>query len=97
MNRALATLDDVTQRVRELLAELLQVDVSEIDVNDAIVEGDDSDSLELDSLDALKFALVLADEYDLSEPSDLDIHKARTVGDVAAVVHTLASGQPQFT
>jgi acyl carrier protein len=86
------TLDDVTLRVREIIAELLQVDLSDVHSDAALLNTGASESLDLDSLDALKLALALVEEYGLAEPTELDIHEARTVGDAAVLVYRLACG-----
>jgi acyl carrier protein len=98
MTHTAATLDAVTLRIRELLAELLQTDPSTIHGGDSILGDKDSDGLGLDSLDVLKLALALADEFDLKEPTEIDWQTVNTVADAAALVHRLAAGsQPQFT
>lgn len=92
------SLDAVTQRLRELLAELLQTDPSTIQGGDSILGDESSDGLGLDSLDVLKLALALADEFDLTEPTEIDWQAVNTVADAAALVHRLAvRGQAQFT
>ncbi len=83
--------EGVTLRLRELLAALLEVDVSAIHEDDQILDSEDSTGLGLDSLDILKLALSLAEDYDLREPIEIDFRAVTTVRDAAVLVHRLAT------
>ena len=47
------------------------------------------DGLEIDSLDSLKLAMALADEYDLEPDTEFDYSRVQTVTEIAGYVQTL--------
>lgn len=68
-------------RVRELVAEVAGLDAEEVEEDDVLWE--EEGGLALDSLDALRLALLLAEEYGLEEPGEVEMEGIRTVRDVA--------------
>lgn len=86
--------DVVLARVKLILAELLNIQAGDIGDNDQLLEADgETPSLNLDSLDALKLALALAEEYSLRDPVDVDWSTVSTVRDVAGFVFRLLNPQ----
>ena len=80
----------VATRTRELLAEILCVDPQDIRDDVALFDADaDLDGLELDSLDSLKLAVALAEEYDLDPAVEIDYARVRTVREIAEYIYGL--------
>ncbi len=80
--------DDILARVKELVAELVDgVTPEEIDDDTPLfaVDGLD-DGLALDSLDSLKLAMALAEEYGLDDLAEIDVERVATVREMAAYV-----------
>jgi acyl carrier protein len=73
--------DDLLARVRELVAEVADLEVEEVGEDGVLWE--EEGGLALDSLDALRLALLLAEEYGLEEPGEIEMAGIRTVRDVA--------------
>lgn len=67
-------------RIRELLAEQLDIDAEKITMDSDIL-----DDFEADSLDVVDMVMSLEDEFGVEIP-DEDIEKFRTVGDVVRFV-----------
>lgn len=64
------------EKVKEIIAEQLNIDVSEIKP-----ESKFKDDLEADSLDLFELVMSLEEEYDIEIPSE-DLEKIVTVNDV---------------
>ena len=45
--------------------------------------------MEIDSLDSLKLAMALADDYDLDPDTEFDYSQVQTVTEIAGYVHDL--------
>ena len=91
------SLDATVIRVRELVAEIAGVDVGEVADDAPLFDTDhEGEGPALDSLDALKLALALAEEYGLDTDWEADMSGVRTVRDVAAYVQALIApgGEP---
>ena len=71
------------QKVQEMLAEALNVSVSEVGADAKIVED-----LGADSLDVVELLSRLEDEFGITIPDD-DVENLVTVGDVAAELEKL--------
>ena len=67
----------VFEKVAQILAEQLDVDVDEIKLTTDMV-----DDLGADSLDIVDLVMTLEDEFDIEIP-DEDVEGVRTVGDLA--------------
>lgn len=74
-------------RVRELVAEVAGLDATEVEEDDVLWE--EEGGLALDSLDALRLALALAEEFEIGEPWEVEMEGIRTVRDVAELVAQL--------
>lgn len=71
---------DTFERIRELLAEQLDIDEEKITMDSDILED-----FEADSLDVVDMVMTLEDEFGVEIP-DEDIENFRTVGDVVRFV-----------
>ncbi len=71
---------DTFERIRELLAEQLELDADSITMDSDIMEDFDADSL-----DVVDMIMALEDEYSIEIP-DEDVATFRTVGDVVRYV-----------
>ena len=71
---------DTFERIRELLAEQL-----ELDANDITMDSNIMDDFDADSLDVVDMIMALEDEYSIEVP-DEDVENFRTVGDVVRYV-----------
>ena len=71
---------DTFERIRELLAEQLELDADQITMDSDIMEDFDADSL-----DVVDMIMALEDEYEIEIP-DEDVENFRTVGDVVRYV-----------
>ena len=71
---------DTFERVRELLAEQLDIDEEKITMDSDILED-----FEADSLDVVDMVMTLEDEFGVEIP-DEDIENFHTVGDVVSYV-----------
>lgn len=71
---------DTFERIRELLAEQLELDADSITMDSDIMEDFDADSL-----DVVDMIMALEDEYSIEIP-DEDVETFRTVGDVVRYV-----------
>jgi acyl carrier protein len=78
----------IEPRIKEIVAENLGMDESEIKPESKFIED-----LGADSLDLLELVMVLEEEYNL-EIADSDAEKMLTVGDVVAYIqrHTVTPG-----
>ena len=70
----------IFEKIRDLLAEQLDVPADSI-----TPESDIIDDLEADSLTVLDMVMTLEDEFDIEIP-DEDVEKLRTVGSVVSYV-----------
>ncbi len=70
----------IFERIRDLLAEQLDIPADTI-----TPESDIIDDLEADSLTVLDMVMTLEDEFDIEIP-DEDVEKLRTVGNVVSYV-----------
>ena len=70
----------IFEKIRDLLAEQLDIPADSI-----TPESDIIDDLEADSLTVLDMVMTLADEFDIEIP-DEDVEKLRTVGSVVSYV-----------
>ncbi len=66
----------IFEKVQELLAEQLNCDPDEIQMDSELKE-----ELGADSLDAVELAMALEEEYDI-EMQDEDLDRFKTVGDI---------------
>ncbi len=71
---------DTFERIRELLAEQLDIDEEKITMDSDILED-----FEADSLDVVDMVMTLEDEFGVEIPDD-DIENFHTVGDVVRFV-----------
>ncbi len=63
-------------KMKEIIAEQLNVDISEIELT-----SDFKEDLEADSLDLFELVMALEEEYDVEIPSE-DLEKIATVEDI---------------
>lgn len=70
----------IFEKIRDLLAEQLDIPADSI-----TPESDIIDDLEADSLTVLDMVMMLEDEFDIEIP-DEDVEKLRTVGSVVSYV-----------
>ena len=70
----------IFEKIRDLLAEQLEIPADSI-----TPESDIIDDLEADSLTVLDMVMTLEDEFDIEIP-DEDVEKLRTVGSVVSYV-----------
>ena len=70
----------IFEKIRDLLAEQLDIPADSITPDSDII-----DDLEADSLTVLDMVMTLEDEFDLEIP-DEDVEKLRTVGSVVSYV-----------
>lgn len=70
----------IFEKIRDLLAEQLDISADSI-----TPESDIIDDLEADSLTVLDMVMTLEDEFDIEIP-DEDVEKLRTVGSVVSYV-----------
>lgn len=83
------SLEGITRRVKELLADLSgKVLPGDIPDNWPLFETP-VDGLEIDSLDSLKLALALVEEYGLDPEAEFDYSRVQTVTEIAGYVHGL--------
>lgn len=68
------------ERIQEIIADKLSIDVDEITLDSSFIED-----LNADSLDIVELIMTLEDELDLEIP-DEDVEKFVTVGDVVNYV-----------
>lgn len=68
------------EKVKEIIADQLGVDVEELSLESSFV-----DDLNSDSLDLVELLVALEEEYDISIP-DEDISSLQTVGDVVEYI-----------
>lgn len=71
---------DVFERIRELLAEQLEIEEDKITMDSDIL-----DDFEADSLDVVDMIMTLEDEFSVEIP-DEEVENLRTVGDVVRYV-----------
>ncbi len=71
---------DTFERIRELLAEQL-----ELDANDITLDSDIMEDFDADSLDVVDMVMALEDEYNIEVPDEA-VETFRTVGDVVRYV-----------
>ena len=70
----------IFEKIRDLLAEQLDVDPAKITMDSDIMSD-----FEADSLDIVDMVMTLEDEFDIEIP-DEDVEKLRTVGSVVSYV-----------
>ena len=70
----------VFDKVREIIAEQLDVDTEEITLDTNLIKD-----LEADSLDAVEIIMALEDEYDIEIPDEV-AEEFATVGDIVKCV-----------
>ena len=73
----------VFEKVREIIAEQLEVDKEDISMDTSITKD-----LEADSLDAVDIIMALEDEYGIEVP-DETAEEFKTVGDIVRCVEDL--------
>lgn len=84
--------EEVTRRVYQVIARLLNIEEESIRAEDSIFEHDDRPGLGLDSLDVLNLSVALADEFDIREPPDIDWASVTTVDQAASVLYGVLTG-----
>ena len=70
----------VFEKVRDILCELLDIDVDEVTLDTDLIKD-----LGADSLDLVDFVTTLEDEFDKEIP-DEEIENIKTVGDVVSYI-----------
>ena len=75
----------VFDKVREIIAEQLDVDTEEITLDTNLIKD-----LEADSLDAVEIIMALEDEYDIEIPDEV-AEEFATVGDIVTCVEDYIS------
>ena len=75
----------VFDKVREIIAEQLDVDTEEITLDTSLIKD-----LEADSLDAVEIIMALEDEYDIEIPDEV-AEEFATVGDIVKCVEDYIS------
>ena len=75
----------VFDKVREIIAEQLDVDTEEITLDTNLIKD-----LEADSLDAVEIIMALEDEYDIEIPDEV-AEEFATVGDIVMCVEDYIS------
>lgn len=75
----------VFERVREIIAEQLDVDIEEISPDTSLTKD-----LEADSLDAVEIIMALEDEYDIEIPDEV-AEEFKTVADIVKCVEDYVS------
>ncbi|MBQ2217393.1 MAG: acyl carrier protein [Firmicutes bacterium] len=70
----------VFDKVREIIAEQLDVDTEEITLDTNLIKD-----LEADSLDAVEIIMALEDEYDIEIPDEV-AEEFKTVGDIVKCI-----------
>jgi acyl carrier protein len=85
------SLAEIMVRVRELLAEVQgEVRAEDIPEDAPLFDGEFAiNGFEIDSLDGLKLAVALANEYDLDEAAEVDYARVQTVREIAEYVQSL--------
>ena len=83
------SVEGIKWRVKELLADISgKFQAADIPDDwplfDAPING-----LEIDSLDSLKLAMALADEYELDPDTEFDYSRVQTVSEIARYVQSL--------
>ena len=73
--------NDLTGRIRALVADQLGVDLAEITPEASIL-----DDLGADSLDVVELVMSLEDAFDIEVP-DEEVEGMRTIGDIQQYVH----------
>ncbi len=73
-------MSEIADRVREIIAEQLMIDIEEV-TDEASLEGD----LNADSLDMVELIMELEDEFGIEIP-DEDAKKVSTVGEAIAYI-----------
>ena len=63
------------EKVRELISDSLEVDISQVDRSASFI-----DDLGADSLDIVELVMAIEKEFDIEIPDD-DVEKMRTIGD----------------
>jgi acyl carrier protein len=79
-------------RVREILGELTGAPVQEITEKTHLF-GEAAGGLDLDSLESLKMALALSEEYGIDYDLSFADYQLATVGEVAKFIAHLANGE----
>ena len=75
----------IFDKVREIIAEQLDVDIEEISMETSLMKD-----LEADSLDAVEIIMALEDEYDIEIPDEV-AEEFKTVGDIVKCVEDYAA------
>ena len=75
----------IFDKVREIIAEQLDVDTEEITLDTNLIKD-----LEADSLDAVEIIMALEDEYDIEIPDEV-AEEFATVGDIVKCVEDYIS------
>ena len=70
----------VFDKVREIIAEQLDVDTEEITLDTSLIKD-----LEADSLDAVEIIMALEDEYNIEIPDEV-AEEFKTVGDIVKCI-----------
>lgn len=85
---------DVARRLREIVADLLDIDAQDL-TDDALIAGDGAENGHplLDSLDALKLGLMMEEEFNVPPPSPDDLPDSVTIASIAAYVFAHSDAQ----
>lgn len=73
------------EKVKEIIAEQLSVDASEIDENTSF-----KDDLGADSLDLFELVMAFEEEYDIELPAE-DLENINTVGDIIEMMKSMGA------
>lgn len=86
------TVDVIAARITEIVADLADVEPAAVAKDVPLFDADmDANALALDSLDSLKLAVALANEWDLKRAVQIDYARATTVREIAQYVYDLMS------
>ncbi|MDO8614323.1 MAG: acyl carrier protein [Dehalococcoidia bacterium] len=87
------SLDAIAQRVRAIVADIAGVDPASVAEHTPLFDAEDgAGAWALDSLDSLKLALALAEEYGLDDDPEIDYQHLQTVREIAQYIHGLHPG-----
>ena len=75
----------IFEKVREIIAEQLDVDIEDISLDTSLTKD-----LEADSLDAVEIIMALEDEYDIEIPDEV-AEEFKTVADIVKCVEDYVS------
>lgn len=78
----------ILEKLRPILAELFDVDESEITMDTHFI-----DDLYADSLDAMELLMIIEEEFDFKKLEKTEIVDCRTVGEVVSFIERSGHGE----